>query len=77
MVSFIPGTETEQLNGKEYASTIDFLNKNDYNIVEFTIDTDKIGGTWEKWIDNNEDTLTKRATEVCDVFRKYVLEIIK
>jgi len=68
----------EQLNGNEYNATIEFLNNNGYHIVEFRINQNANGGTWDQWEDNNMgNILLSRVTEIGNAFRNFIIERIQ
>jgi len=67
----------EQLDGKEYNSTKDFLEKMGYEIKELGINSDKTGGIWEFCSEIDKDKiLTERATEIGNAFRNYIIKKI-
>jgi hypothetical protein len=67
----------EQLNGKEYHSTKNFLVDNGYEIIEFTITKNNSLKIWRFWNDiEKKEILTERAKIIGNAFSKYVLSTI-
>lgn len=68
----------EQINGSEYQNTIDFLTNNDYEIIEFYINRNNSKEIWCEWDNKNmNEILEKRAIEIGNEFRNFILKIIK
>lgn len=64
----------EQLNGKEYQNTTDFLRENNYEIKEF--DINKNGGSvWGKWEADKPDE--KKLDERVNQINNYITDFIK
>jgi len=67
----------EQLNGYEYQNTIHFLEKNNYEIVEFVL-KNQSNQTWNNWNKQNmNEILNKRAIDIGDKFKDFIRERIK
>jgi hypothetical protein len=67
----------EQKNGKEYQNTIDFLNDNNYKIIEFNTKSNS-KENWKEWNKSNmTEILEKRAIEIGTEFQNFIREKIK
>ncbi|CAA0259840.1 hypothetical protein [Tenacibaculum maritimum] len=67
----------EQKNGKEYNNTIEFLNENNYKIIEFYT-KDNSNEIWKEWNNKTfEDLMNKRATAIGNEFREFIINRIK
>ena len=65
---------SEQINGKEYDNTINFLNSNDYEIVTFELTRKKPENIWGEWNWSNKDEiLDQRAALIGNEFRNFIL----
>ncbi len=66
----------EQKYGKEYNNTVTFLNENNYKIVEFHT-KDETNQIWKKWNNKNfENLMEKRAVEIGNAFREFIIDKI-
>jgi hypothetical protein len=67
----------EQKNGKEYNNTIEFLKDNNYKIVEFYTKNNS-SEIWKEWNNRNfENLITRRAVEIGNIFREFIIDRIK
>jgi hypothetical protein len=64
----------EQLKGKEYQNSIDYLRSHDYHIKEFQLSNVSSGGVWDRWTTKLEQStkLLYRREEIADYIRNFI-----
>lgn len=64
----------EQLAGKEYINTINYLRIHHYHIVEFTLSNSVGSGIWDRWGTKAEETLRLlyRREAIADCIRNFI-----
>lgn len=67
----------EQLNGREYNNTINFLREKKYHIKEFVISNDSNDSIWHHYDAKDEKTIQLHRTEqIADYVRGFILNRI-
>jgi|GEM_PF-1755641 len=68
----------EQLNGHQYANTIDYLRANEYQIKEFILSNTNGINIWDRWVNSvDKDTkLLYRREAIADYIRAFIISRI-
>ncbi len=63
----------EQLNGSNLQNTLNFLNKNNFNILQYTLSNQVEQGAWDRYDSSTENTkLSARADEIIMDIKSFI-----